>query len=388
MTSQPLPTPLKQLLSEGQPEGRLQRIWLGVAARRSRGRVRLRVGVACATAGAAVLLALGLWSLVGRSTTQRLASIVESPSSIVGTTAPRMQSFGSGAAVTVDPGTQLDVLNQSSQEMLLALRHGVARFDIRPGGTRRWQIECGGTTVEVIGTEFVVERDPHRLRVAVARGKVLVRGEGVPDTVQAVEAGSQLVIPYESRPRSASAAEATVDVGGASSHTDTATLSHDAERTVRSDWRRAAGRKEWQKAWGMLGAEGLAREASKSDDVADLLALADVARLSGHPEQATAPLRQVVQSHSGDSRAALAAFSLGKILLDSMGRAPDAASAFESAVALQLPASLAEDAAVRLVEAYARAQDPVRARAAAANYRTRFPAGRRASEVNRWSPAQ
>jgi transmembrane sensor len=381
MTERSLPTPIKQLLLARQPEERLQRIWHGIAARRSRPRSRIVVGYALAAACAALLVVLGLWSHLGRSTAQPSASQLALPSSIVGTTDQHTQSFGFGAAVTVAKGTRLDVLNQSPKEMLLALRHGVARFDIRPGGPRRWQIECGGTTVEVVGTEFVVERDPRVLRVAVSRGKVLVRGERVPDAVQALDAGRELTIRYESQPNAVSGPEVASE-----------SASVEPPRSLKpaagADWRSAARRSEWQHAWQLLGADGLAREASRSDDVVDLLALADVARLSGHPEQATAPLRQIVQGHASDSRAAIAAFSLGKILLVQLGRAAEAASAFESAIALQLPASLVEDAEARLVEAYARAGDPQRARNAASIYRARFPAGRRAAEVQRWSPAE
>lgn len=45
---------------------------------------------------------------------------------------------------------------------------------VQPGGPRRWQVEGGLATIEVVGTAG-------RLRVSVQRGAIVVRGEGVPD---------------------------------------------------------------------------------------------------------------------------------------------------------------------------------------------------------------
>ena len=127
---------------------------------------------------------------------------------------------------------------------------------------------------------------------------------------------------------------------------------------------------------------------ARTDDVADLLALADVARLTGHPNEALKPLRQIVGGHAEDPRSAMAAFTLGRVLLDSLGNPVQAGFAFERAIALKLPSSLAEDAQARLVEAHARAGAVVQARAAANVYRARYPAGRRLTDVNHWSPPE
>jgi transmembrane sensor len=383
MSERQLPSPIRQLLREQEPETRLQPIWRRIAQRRSRTPDKPRVARAAALVVAlvAVVIAFGLWRR--RPPEQRLqVHFPVIPAEIIADTKPSLQDLGDGANVSVARNTRLEVLRQSSTEMLMALRRGNAHFDIRPGGARAWVIECGGASVEVVGTQFTLDRNEQRLSVNVQRGRVLVRGEIVPDTVQSLTAGQALTIPYaENRqvPPESSALPQTV-----SEHSGTL-AGRVPPRQENADWRSAAQQKDWQRAWQSLGEDGVSREASRSDDVSDLLALADVARLSGHPKQAVLPLRQVMSIHAGDARAAIAAFALGKIELDQLGAPVAAATAFERALSLKLPVSLGEDTLARLVEAYARAHDSARARAAAERYRAQFPNGHRTADVDRWS---
>ncbi len=114
-----------------------------------------------------------------------------------------------------------------------------------------------------------------------------------------------------------------------------------------------------------------------------MLALADVARLSGHPREAVEPLRRVARS--GDGRAPLAAFTLGRVELGELGNPASAAASFELALRLGLPAGLREVAHARLVEAHARAGHVAEARRWAGAYAQSFPNGRHAAAVQRWA---
>jgi transmembrane sensor len=96
---------------------------------------------------------------------------------------------------------------------------------------------------------------------------------------------------------------------------------------------------------------------ARSASVEDLLALADVARLSGHPRDAIEPLERVVTEHAEDPRASLAALTLGRVELHSLGEPALAARAFEKAIALNIPGGLAEDARTLLAEARAKARN-------------------------------
>jgi transmembrane sensor len=123
---------------------------------------------------------------------------------------------------------------------------------------------------------------------------------------------------------------------------------------------------------------------SMRHDVADLLLAADVARRSRHSSEALGPLRRVVRAHRGDERAPLAAFTLGRVLLEELGEPADAADAFAEVRALAPRGPLVEDALAREVEARSRAGESDRAQALAREYLREFPQGLRARAVRRF----
>jgi transmembrane sensor len=393
---------LVEILNDQQPEERLQRVWQGIRARRERrtkssfasGQRRLLAIATCTS----LLIVIAAWAW--RWNHQRGESalpVASIPASIEPGKSSREVDFGAGARITVGAGARLDVLEQSERAVVLALRRGLSQFDIRPGGARRWRIESAGVTVEVVGTQFSVERSEQAVRVEVQRGRVLVRGLSVPDQVQALDVGRALVVQLNPPQRAgdevddskSSQAASTGPLPLAQMQKAPAAMAPTSEAKPESNgWRSAATRQDWKQAWETLGAEGLARETARTDDVAELLALADVARLSGHPNEALTPLRQIVGGHSEDPRSAIAALTLGRVLLDSLANPLQAAFAFERALALKLPSSLAEDAQARLVEAHAKTGALAQAKAAADVYRTRYPGGRRIADVNRWSSAE
>jgi len=118
------------------------------------------------------------------------------------------------------------------------------------------------------------------------------------------------------------------------------------------------------------------------DETADLLLAADAARLSGYPSEAVPYLERVVQAHASDPRSSLASFTLGRVLLDELGRPREATDAF--ARARKAGGPLAEDALAREVEAASRAGDTTRSRELARDYQMLYPKGRRAKAVARF----
>ena len=115
------------------------------------------------------------------------------------------------------------------------------------------------------------------------------------------------------------------------------------------------------------------------EDPAELLRAADDARLGGDPARAVVIYRRMLAQYPRDPRAPLASFSLGRVLLDQLGRPREAAAAFAAA----RTGELAEDALAREVEAWSRAGDEEQARALAERYLRTYPAGRRASAMKR-----
>ena len=306
-------------------------------------------------------------------------------------------ALSDGSRIRLSPGAHVEPLESSGTTFSAIVTQGRANFEVRPGGPRHWVIECGLATVEVIGTEFTCDRAFGRLRLVVYHGAVLVRGERVPDRARRLSAGETLELAEDARrplpvaddtlalpasPESGSSAgslAAEPSVGGAKGEEARSRARLATDR----GWRDLARHGRHGEAFAALGTEGLRREAKRLG-VNDLFALADVARLSGHPADAVVPLERILAEFASDARAPLAAFALGRLELDSLGQAQAAASAFRRALALGIPSGLREDVRARLVEAYARSGDAGAARRAADAYLDEFPHGRHVQAIQGW----
>jgi len=355
-----LRAPLKEQLEDPVSEQEVRRIWGGIQERRAERRARREVRVAAklgalgfAVAVIALLVLRGPNPFVARAAGPLL----------VGDTAPSVLDgrqgtveLSDGSLIALAPNTRLDVVDNSGHAFVSVLHGGRATFDVQPGGPRRWTIEAGLASVEVVGTRFSVTRDLESVEVAVEHGIVLVRGERVPDRIQRLTAGQRLRVtaPVATAPAPSVSAAALTPVAPPPA------LSAEPNRPVPVPSASAA-----------LGFDGLLKRA-------------DAERRAGNLKAAEATLDAAVAAAPDRGRAALAAFTLGKLLLDGSGRPSDAARAFSRAVALGPPAAIAEDALARLVEAEGRAGHLDRARAAARQYAASYPNGAKLYAVNRW----
>lgn len=261
-----------------------------------------------------------------------------------------------GSRIEPEDGARLDVLESSGRTVSLGLRHGRARFVVTPGGPRAWHVECGDVTVDVVGTIFTVDRDGARVSVEVERGSVLVRGDGVPDHAQRIDAGGSIDIGPPPEPEEDTLAPTIALVEPATVPT-------------------------------LEPSPPLRRGAEEPEDpVGDLLTRADDARREGDDAPAARLLDSIVTRHADDPRAALAAYTLGRLRLDRMGELHGAARSFARAIELGLPDELAEGARAGRAIALARAHDPAAADALA-DYLDAHPDGRSRAEVLRASEA-
>jgi transmembrane sensor len=129
----------------------------------------------------------------------------------------------------------------------------------------------------------------------------------------------------------------------------------------------------------------LFRAETRRDRVGDWMLAADNARLSGNPAAALPYLRAVTEKFPRDGRAPVAAFTMGLLLLEQLGRPAEAARAFSEVVRLDTAAApLTEDALAREVEAWRQAGKPDRARQSATEYLRRYPDGRRSHSVRQF----
>lgn len=255
------------------------------------------------------------------------------------------------------------------------LTAGAALFSVTPNPARAFRVQARDVTVTVVGTVFSVAMEPAGVRVRVERGRVRVSW---PNSERMLGVGEELLVantPDEARP----VAEPAPEPSGTAPDAPAPHVAAGPVRTRRS-WRALAQDGEYTGAFARMQAEG---PSSVRDEAEDLLLAADVARLGGHPEKAVSLLDRVVTSHPSDSRAPLAAFTLGRTLLDQLGRPREAAEAFASSRRLDPRGAMAQDALAREVESWSRAGEQALARERAEEYVARYPGGRRVDAVRR-----
>jgi transmembrane sensor len=409
-----LPVPIAEvLIGQGELTVARARVWRGVLARVKRRQPRPRLTrpfLAFATFVAGVALAL---LVVKHPESFRRAEPAQALQRADGFALGPMDAseqaqivrFSDASEIRLARGARLEPLQSSSSRFEVLLARGSAEFAVTPGGPRRWLVEAGAARVEVVGTVFRVERTSDRVVVSVSRGAVLVRGENVPGWVQKVSAGQHVEV--ETREGLQSSQTATEGAGADEtaaaeqpaaeqpSEEPIAQAEAQAEREPQRA-RAARGRKgarelpdasgSPQERYAALGPRGIARETASASSIEILLQLADIARLSGHPQEAVEPLTRALEAFRSSPQAALAAFTLGRVQLDQLDLARPAADAFERAIALRLPRALQPDCYRRLAEAYGRAGDPEASARAGERLRAMF-AGSEPSAESTAGPA-
>jgi transmembrane sensor len=283
---------------------------------------------------------------------------------------------GSSVSVTSNAG-ELFVRRNERDDIDLRLAAGSAHFDVVPNVPRRFSVVAGSVEVIVVGTVFDVERVQGRVRVAVSHGKVEVRSAAGSALVEAGKSNwfddsdSQLA----DDPRSSD----SVSVESAATHEAASARKARAARTSRSG-REEAARVEWRSLTQSGDHEGAYRLLEQGSPVGTdpeaLMDAADAARLSNHPEAAAKYLRAVLKGPRGPT-SPLAAFTLGRVLLERLGRPSEAADAFALARELAPQDSLAQDSLAREVEAWSKAGHSDKAYERARMYVDRYPDGRR-----------
>lgn len=265
---------------------------------------------------------------------------------------------------------------------------GRSRFEVVPNPSRRFRVEAGPVTVEVVGTVFTVEREELNIRVWVERGRVRIETGGGHIELGAGQrwsSGENASPPRETPPTEvASPSESvspkpqpSVPLNRRASEKPLALISIPSTRS----WKELAQDGLFEQAFALVAAQP---ETALPDDVGDLLLMADVARLASHPKAALAPLSKILRESNQDPRAPLAAFTLGRILLDELGNPREAAGTFRQAWQIDPEGPMAQDALAREVEAWFSAGEVSLARACAENYLQRYPGGRRSSLVRHY----
>jgi len=355
-------------------EHRVEAAWHELTLRRARDqathrRVRTFGGPLLAMA-AVFALAITAWRSLTPSTSSNPEAAEEAGVERV--------SLGEGTDVRVEKGARVEVRERETDRVVVDVKTGLARFRVRHDPTRVFRVHAGDVEVEDLGTTFDVENKAGMVRVKVTEGSVKVSFPGADGDARGkvlLEAGESGVYP--------AVRQVTAPPGGSAEAPPPPSSSGDAPSNppeAVATWRELARIGKHKRAYDLV-APGNFRDVR--DEPGDLLLASDVARLSRHSKDAASLLRRFLANHSRDPRAPSAAFTLGWVLMNELGRPREAAVAFARAEALAPRGNLAEDAVARAVEAWYRAGDLSRAKTEVERYRKTYPQGRHLSTLER-----
>jgi hypothetical protein len=284
--------------------------------------------------------------------------------------APVNMTLAEGTLIELDPRSEVSLMRSSARAVQVSLSDGSARFEVAKKRSRRFSVQLGAVEVLVTGTQFRVARTAvtggDRVRVDVEEGSVEVHRKGVGTVL--LEAGdhwSAFVAHEDTEDERVEDEEAPSDPSAASATdgSDDDESSDDARDNEGQRARRNRGRAQTRAAEELFGQANVARRAGRVAEAAKLYA-------------------ELVSRHARDRRAALAAFELGRIRMDSLADVRGAVDALDRALKLDARRAFAEDALARLVLAHEALGDQAACARARERYLSRYPEGVHAQHVS------
>ncbi|MCG8418875.1 MAG: FecR family protein [Proteobacteria bacterium] len=303
---------------------------------------------------------------------------------------------------TPSENAEVAVVHRSHKRIEVRVVRGKSHFRVKKSKKRTLAVVAGSVRVTVFASEFSVAQNDNKTDVWTHSGSVrvawrgqtyeLIEGEhrrfaasatepspGNPDRVDADRADVQRGDSVDGK-GTVEEREVKMSVGdGVRRRTGNNVRDELGSRLTGSNWRELANAGDFATAYQALRDHG--RTPSR---VRDLMLAADVYRMSDHPRDAVAMFTRVIDEFPDDPRAALAAFTLGRVLLDDLGQPQRAARAFAQARTFAPRGPLAEDALAREVEAWSKAGRTDKARDRAGRYLQTYPDGHRIRAVKQY----
>lgn len=257
--------------------------------------------------------------------------------------------WSDGSVAWLTSNTDLVTETETAEKITHRLRRGRARFEVTHKPQRIFRVDAENVSVEVLGTIFTVERDEatQNILVSVERGLVRVRQF---DQEHLLRAGQSLT--FTNR------IEEPVPPPSFDEAPPPATITPSRKNKP-------------------------SKSSATQLSVAELWQQVDLARQEKQADVAVKYLQQLIERFPNDSRAALAAMTLGRIFLDDLHKPEAAAQAFARVEKLSGHNNLAEDALARRAEAYKQAGRPDQSRAAATLYLERYARGAHRARMER-----
>ncbi len=301
--------------------------------------------------------------------------------------APVNFSLAEGTLIELEPRSEVELLRSTTHAVKVSLKNGSARFDVAKRRARRFSVHLGEVEVLVTGTQFRVHRRPgnggERVRVEVEEGTVEVRrGEGSPVPLTAGEHWSTFVRHTRHAREHGSAEGSGADLEELAAGWQVSPSRADDRDVDAADASeegpQSSARKAAPKSQRRARSEGARAQA---EEALVLFEQANAARRLGRLREAAEIYGELVAQYPRDRRAALSAFELGRIRMDSLGDAKGAVEALERALKLDARRAFAEDALARLVLARETLGDLKGCASARSRYLARYPDGVHAQHV-------
>jgi transmembrane sensor len=301
--------------------------------------------------------------------------------------------FSDGSLVRLEPSARARVVEVTDVGGRVALESGTLHAEIVHRDKTRWSVEAGPFEVRVTGTQFDVAWDPsHRqLTIALLEGSVAVSGCDLAhprvvragetfqatcheDAPESMQSPTSAPVPTPVRPTDAPLTVAPRPSHAASAPSPAAAISAGFAPPEGPTWREVLALGRYAEALRLAEAEGLSSVCA-SADAGTLMELGDAARFAGRADRAKVILLEVRRRFPGDSRAATAAFNLGRIAFDDDASLADAAGWFDRYLTELPDGPLAREASGRRMEALEKSGDHAGAVRAAKVYLESFPTG-------------
>jgi TolA-binding protein len=327
---------------------------------------------------AAVCVLAFVW--VQRPVVNTTESSVWEGSVVASDESPVNVTLAEGTLIELDPRSEVALMHSSPEAVHVALSDGSAHFEVAKKRSRRFRVQMGAVEVLVTGTQFRVARSVveggERVRVDVEEGSVEVNRKGVGAVrLQAGDHWSAFVAKTDQ------VREEQLEKEGGALPVGPAVTPSTNEQAQADEGEDEAAEGEAEESSGHSVRRGRGKAHERAQAAEELFAQANVARRAGLVTESAKLYGELVARHPRDHKAALAAFELGRLRMDSLSDVPGAVDALERALKLDARRAFAEDALARLVLAHEALGDRAACTRARARYLGRYPEGVHAQHV-------